>query len=491
MTSFIDHYELALADVSAGQRVPIPLFPVGNWTSAKYKELPLTRELADELIAGFESGVLGTEPVLDSSGSHDTAAPAAGWFKRLYVAPTKDGGEMLFGEAELTELGAKMLNDGLYKYSSIEIGPVVDNATGAKTERVFRSATLTNVPVLRILPPILEAGDVIAASEPVEIALSEITAAETKSEGEAGRFPAEAYAYVPDPELPSTWKLRLWRTPDGGPDAGIVGAAIAALGKGFRGQRVDIPAADLPAVKAKVRAAWRKANPDRDISEMPEVIRASDTDPSADDRGLSAPAGSDAIASGKAAEGAPVLSTDDHAMKGVPMKSVIAALKLAEDASEADVLAAVTRLAEHDAAETKRADAAEAKLAENEKAERTRAFEARLAEAMKPDEKGRLKVLPGEREAFVKLMERDEKAASEFLEARIAGPAVLVLGETGSGAEGDEGAYENPSVELAEKGKARAAKDGISWVKASRLVLAEDPDLQKRYDLWRANAKEA
>jgi hypothetical protein len=54
---------------------------------------------------------------------------------------------------------------------------VVDNATGAKTDNVFRSATLTNTPVLRMLPPILDAADSIAMAEPVEIALSEITLA--------------------------------------------------------------------------------------------------------------------------------------------------------------------------------------------------------------------------------------------------------------------------------------------------------------------------
>ncbi len=28
------------------------------------------------------------------------------------------------------------------------------------------------------------------------------------------QFPAEAYAYVPDPDKPSTWKLRLWEDPE-------------------------------------------------------------------------------------------------------------------------------------------------------------------------------------------------------------------------------------------------------------------------------------
>ena len=38
-------------------------------------------------------------------------------------------------------------------------------------------------------------------------------------------FPASDYAYVPDPEKPSTWKLRLTSTPGGKPDSRIVGAA--------------------------------------------------------------------------------------------------------------------------------------------------------------------------------------------------------------------------------------------------------------------------
>jgi phage head maturation protease len=93
----------------------------------------------------------------------------------------------------------------------------------------------------------------------------------TKTE-DGTEFPASDYCYVPDPDSPSTWKLRITATPGGAPDAGIVGAAAAALGSGFRGQRVEIPDADRAAAVACVRTAWRKANPDRDDSDMPEGI---------------------------------------------------------------------------------------------------------------------------------------------------------------------------------------------------------------------------
>lgn len=119
----------------------------------------------------------------------------------------------------------------------------------------------------------------VILGEPKEVEVAYVVAGEaarsTKTE-DGKAFPASDYAYVPDPEKPSTWKLRLTATPGGPPDPHIVGAAIAALGKGFRGQKVEIPAADLPKVKAKVRAAWKKANPDKDEDEMPPVIREAD-----------------------------------------------------------------------------------------------------------------------------------------------------------------------------------------------------------------------
>jgi hypothetical protein len=95
----------------------------------------------------------------------------------------------------------------------------------------------------------------------------------TKTEGGKSYFSSD-YAYVPDASAPSTWKLRLTNTPGGKPDPHIVGAAVAALGKGFRGQKVQIPSSDLPAVKVKVRRAWKAANPDATPEEMPDVLKA-------------------------------------------------------------------------------------------------------------------------------------------------------------------------------------------------------------------------
>jgi len=72
------------------------------------------------------------------------------------------------------------------------------------------------------------------------------------------QYPASAFAYAPSVETPSGWKLRLWEDPEKKITRAQLGRAAAALSPGgFRGQRVAIPAADLSAVKRKIRAAYR------------------------------------------------------------------------------------------------------------------------------------------------------------------------------------------------------------------------------------------
>jgi len=71
-------------------------------------------------------------------------------------------------------------------------------------------------------------------------------------------FPARDYAYVPDPEKPSSWKLRLTESPGKVSVAQLARAAAALSPGGFRGQRVEIPEAALSAVKRRVRAEYRK-----------------------------------------------------------------------------------------------------------------------------------------------------------------------------------------------------------------------------------------
>src|SRR5258708_6034920 len=72
-------------------------------------------------------------------------------------------------------------------------------------------------------------------------------------------FPKADYTYTPSDE-PSTWKIRLWETPDKKETPRQVGMAIAAMGKGFRGNKAQIPDADRAWVMPKIRSPYKKAN---------------------------------------------------------------------------------------------------------------------------------------------------------------------------------------------------------------------------------------
>lgn len=97
--------------------------------------------------------------------------------------------------------------------------------------------------------------------------------AETKRENGID-FPSQAFAFVPDPEKTSTWKLRLWSNLEEKETPAQVGAAAAALSPGgFRGNRVQLPADQVESVKSKVRAVWLRVNSDKEPEEMPESIK--------------------------------------------------------------------------------------------------------------------------------------------------------------------------------------------------------------------------
>jgi len=86
------------------------------------------------------------------------------------------------------------------------------------------------------------------------------------------KYPAAAFAYVPDAEKPSTWKLRMWEDLEKKVTRAQLGRAAAALSPGgFRGQKVAIPNADLPTVKRKIRAEYRKLGAEDD--EIPKAVK--------------------------------------------------------------------------------------------------------------------------------------------------------------------------------------------------------------------------
>ena len=88
------------------------------------------------------------------------------------------------------------------------------------------------------------------------------------------KYPAEAFAYAPGE--PSGWKLRLWEDLEKKITRAQLGKASAALSPGgFRGQKVAIAASDLPAVKRKIRAEYRKL--DVEENDIPKWVKETET----------------------------------------------------------------------------------------------------------------------------------------------------------------------------------------------------------------------
>lgn len=74
--------------------------------------------------------------------------------------------------------------------------------------------------------------------------------------------PARDFAYVPDPQKPSTWKLPVF-------DKAHADMAVAALGHGFMGYRVQIPEWDVSEVVENVRKAWLRFHPAETAKDFP------------------------------------------------------------------------------------------------------------------------------------------------------------------------------------------------------------------------------
>lgn len=96
--------------------------------------------------------------------------------------------------------------------------------------------------------------------------LQQVVKATTRTE-DGREYTADAYLVVPDPDKPSTWKLRIEEEP-GKVTVAQLGRAAAALGPGFRGQRVDLEPEERRAAARKLIALYRKHDvADEDIPE--------------------------------------------------------------------------------------------------------------------------------------------------------------------------------------------------------------------------------
>jgi len=108
-------------------------------------------------------------------------------------------------------------------------------------------------------------------------AVLELLMAQEAMKPEDGKlYPSTAFAYVPDRKEASGWKLRLWEDPEKKVTKAQLGKAAAALSPGgLSGQKVSIPKEALPAVKRKIRAAYRVLEVEED--DIPKWVKESES----------------------------------------------------------------------------------------------------------------------------------------------------------------------------------------------------------------------
>ena len=510
---------LAEATLKAGDVTPVMLFPIGEWQTnsalyaARYpKGLPLTQDTADAAIANFNAGVLGGEVQFSLAGAHNVPASAAFWLKRLYCAAYSwqgREGDALWADVKWTQAGADSANGDEFKYVSVELGAFTTN-DGEEVPWVLQGGVMTNYPLIRIMPPVRQGADAIAASEGEREAEFEIALADVGAEPDPVQAildDMDALAAKADAALKGKKGMPSFRTMLREARSKVGVHKIAAAAGSYNDLRDELEAAVGDAVGERCwvcdfgdgwviyehsaltetaslyQAPYERTQDGITLGQPVEVKRRT-TYVSADSSPAGAnPAGSMSVAACKDAEGRGVhLAEGDAAQRGVETTmnpKTMKTLNLAEGADDVAIDAAVMALAEERDTEKSRADTAENKVAEIEKAKRAGEVEVELSAIEKA---GNLK--PGEKAEFLTLAEdKPEVYAARIGERKALKPNTIVdLAVHGTGSQGDGDASKRADIELADLARARATKDGIGYTKAMRLELSENTDLAARYD---------
>lgn len=146
---------------------PQIIIAFGKWATAKYGELEFSPEYCQKIVDHFHAGVMGNRvPFVDVD--HDRGE-AQGWIKELSV-----GVDGLYASIEWTEPGVKKVAEKRYRYFSADIGPVKEIRTGEVFDPVLIALSLTNTPVLNILPDVKLSDGLTAGDKGHKIGLSSV-----------------------------------------------------------------------------------------------------------------------------------------------------------------------------------------------------------------------------------------------------------------------------------------------------------------------------
>ena len=509
-------------EVKDGDTVPMMLFPIGNWHSAIYPKLPLRLDLAQEVIANFEAKVQDRDVPVEASGRHDTAEPAVGWVKRLYLAHCRSDnftGEALWCDWQPNSRGAMLLNEGAYRYNSVEIDEVTDNRTGSVTPNVLLSVCLTNVPVVRIMPPIDEASQALRLAEHcdgkcgkkfgtyafedeepyehtcgkrpfAEFFLGELQSSyneaddnnnPAKQAGDTSKIAGQLLATPPDGNRsdPNTGVSDAGLAPTQGPafsdlmaHLGAVHAALITKAAGKKG---------VGALRDQAKALCDQFTQLCDDSQGMATSEAK-TDP-ATDGAIEKPADAAPTQTAlRASEGTDGQGGRSPQKGGESHMALALKLKLAENASDVEIEAELDKMiAENTSTKTQ--------LAEDTKAKHDDEVKVKLAEAVKAGE-----ITAAEADTYGPATEKSDAERDGFLAGRKGVKAVKLSEQGGSehreaGNKRVEMPEGDPSQQIHALAQIKAAELKCKLSEATVMVRRENPELNDAYRQWKKDPR--
>jgi hypothetical protein len=257
----------------------VQIFPhVGSYQHPAWGDIRITQQFLGDITKNFTDKVYQQELPLTVDCEHESKlSGAVGWISAI----TDKGADGLWATIELNDRGKELLARDAYRYFSPEFYEHwTDPATGKSFSNVLIGGALTNRPFFKGMDAVVlmtEDGPYLMTEPPKDVE-DPNTFAEKTEEGK--QFPSSAYLVVPDPNTPSTWKLRIWETPESKVTVAQLGRAAAALSPGgFRGNPVQLTPEERSSAMAKLRALYKAQNVADDA--MPPHVKASETeDPS-------------------------------------------------------------------------------------------------------------------------------------------------------------------------------------------------------------------
>lgn len=125
------------------------ILKVGEYYDPRYGKFKVTEKLLNELEDNFKNNILNIQIAVDKSHTPEDGAFA--WIEEIY----QKGKTLYMSLKDITEEGKKILEQGIFKYFSVEFSPfeTVKEGKKIKYENVLKGVALTNRPVIKSLNP--------------------------------------------------------------------------------------------------------------------------------------------------------------------------------------------------------------------------------------------------------------------------------------------------------------------------------------------------